>query len=307
MDSVGQPTVKEADKMSPSPSSLVKYGYYGFDGFWIDELKRLGSNVWEQGILGPTEKRFMKVWLQDAGFVDKQGNPTSLFLMLSSNPHISNNTIASIAWVNLCYNSPLIRWAVFSMPYSDVTREEIAELMAYTKTPDDALELPLEKRKVLSKLLIQSVENFFYRLYFIGVRKGDDKKILTTTICQAEDVDATAFLYAMYKGAEAKGTYELTLSQLQQYAEVLSDKSLAQVAQSMNKPVFLSPLKMFPMTTMETKRLLRGLSTTYHDFMYVELIRDLDNIFLNRSKTSLDVVDYAVKQAIKMRDREKEL
>jgi len=41
--------------------------------------------------------------------------------------------------------------------------------------------------------------------------------------------------------------------------------------------------------------------------MYVELIRDLDNIFLNRSKTSLDVVDYAVKQAIKMRDREKEL
>lgn len=292
--------------MKPSPS-LGKYGSYGFDRFWIEELKRYGSDVWEQSYLGPTEKRFMKVWLQDAGFVDKQGNPTALFQILSADPYISDNTVASIAWVNLCYNSPLIRWAVYSMPYSDVTREELVELMAHTEMPDDTPELPLEKRKVLSKLLMQSVENFFYKLYFIGIKERDGKKVLTTTICQAEDVDATAFLYAFYKGAEVKGTYELTLSQLKQGAEIFSGQSLAQVAQGMSKPVFLSPLKMFPMTTMETKRLLRGLSTTYHDFMYVELIRDLDNIFLNRSKTSLDVVDYAVKQAIKMRDREKEL
>ena len=292
--------------MEPS-ASLGKYGSYGFNRFWIEELGRLGSDVWKKSFLGPTEKRFMKAWLQDAGFVDRKGNPTTLFQMLSADPYISDNTIASIAWVNLCYNSPLVRWAVYSMPYSYVSREEIAELMERAETPDDTPELPLEKRKVLSKLLMQSVEKFFYKLYFIGIGERNGKKVLTATICKAEDIDPTAFLYALYRGAEVEGAYEMTLSQLQQGAEMFSGQSLAQVAQSMNKPVFLSPLKMFPMTTNETKRLLRGLYTTYHDFIYLELVRDLDNIYLNQSKTSLDVVDYAVKQFLKMHDREKEL
>ena len=40
----------------------------------------------------------MKVWLQDAGFVDRKGNPTTLFQMLSADPYISDNTIASILY-----------------------------------------------------------------------------------------------------------------------------------------------------------------------------------------------------------------
>lgn len=262
---------------------LGKYGSYGFDEFWLDQLWRYRDNVWTESFLGPAEKKSMKVWLKDAELVDSKGKPTQLFSSLYDEGYYANRTGASIVWVNLCYNSALFRWAAFAVPQLEMGRDEIVEAMGE--------EVPLQQRKILARLLFQSVEQFFGKnLPFVAVEGEGRRAKLQWRLCPAEDIDYIAFLYALYRYAEAQGYYAFTLSQLMQ--DLFAQKTLTDIAQTMETPIGLSPLRMFPMTMSEVKRLLRGLHTSFSKFIIVELVYDLDNIYLNPDKSSLDVVEF---------------
>ena len=52
----------------------------------------------------------------------------------------------------------------------------------------------------------------------------------------------------------------------------------------------ISPAQIFGLERDVLKKLIQGLAWEYKEFISVAFNKDLDNIYLNRDKTSLDVV-----------------
>ena len=84
-----------------------------------------------------------------------------------------------------------------------------------------------------------------------------------------------AVLYSLYRYAEKTGRYELTVREL--YHEGIEE----------------GPYALFGVDKEKLKAILRGLASRGDGFIKVDLVRDLDNIFLDRNRRSLEVLDYA--------------
>jgi phosphoadenosine phosphosulfate reductase len=81
-----------------------------------------------------------------------------------------------------------------------------------------------------------------------------------------------AVLYSLYRYAEKVETHNLTLSEL--YTEETPE----------------GPYVLFGIAKDELANILRGLASRYENWISVELVRDLDNIYLNSSKKALEVL-----------------
>ena len=83
-------------------------------------------------------------------------------------------------------------------------------------------------------------------------------------------------LYSLYKFAEACGNYyQFTLTRL-------LDKDIESDG--------VSPTEIFGLDGDQMKKLLNGLAVNFSDFITTGFTLDLDNITLNSSKTSADVL-----------------
>ena len=83
-------------------------------------------------------------------------------------------------------------------------------------------------------------------------------------------------LYSLYKFAEvSEGYYSFTLTDL------MNDNA---------ERLGISPAQIFGLDREMLKRLIQGLAWEYREFISVAFNKDLDNIYLNQDKTSLDVV-----------------
>ena len=96
--------------------------------------------------------------------------------------------------------------------------------------------------------------------------------------------DAIAILYAMFRYAEKlDGHYNMTLKELRQIRT--------------NRPenfIGMDPVTIFALDDDEFKGMLRQLANEYPDYIKIAFVADLDNITLNKEKTSLDVVNLAL-------------
>lgn len=84
-------------------------------------------------------------------------------------------------------------------------------------------------------------------------------------------------LYSLYKFAEAcDGYYQFTMSRL--YDNNVESNGV-------------SPVKIFGIEEEEMKKILKGLSIKYPEFIGATFTLDLDNINLREDKTAQDVLD----------------
>lgn len=84
--------------------------------------------------------------------------------------------------------------------------------------------------------------------------------------------DSIAILYSLYRYAEKTGKYDLTVSELYEGAEE-------------------GPYALFGVPLEKLKGILQGLSAQHHDFIKVDIVRDLDNIFLNNTRQAIEVLN----------------
>ena len=105
-----------ADSLSMTQSGKEKlngisgYGTFGMRDEWLNEFFINKDDFWENNTLGNKQVPSFKNWLKDAEIVDTKGKITQLGLTLADMYESLSDVVWEIIWINLSYNSPLIKW-----------------------------------------------------------------------------------------------------------------------------------------------------------------------------------------------------
>jgi len=246
-----------------SMKGLDRYCTFGLDQGWVSQFFADTHNWWQADKIGPRQYDGMRAWLVDAQVLDGV-KLTALGERLKSWGSESLLTWAVI-WVNLAANAPLIRWYVREIPFGrSYAKGELVRIMGG--------ELSERTRGNAATSLIRLLrETPLGEGLGLGLVQREGNRASVVLKNGGKDIPDLALLYSIYLFAEGQSRYALSLS------ELYADKRLG-----------LSVV--FGLTEKSLVRALRGLSSKYSDWIKAELVRDLDNIYLEETHTALEVL-----------------
>lgn len=263
---------------------MHRYGTFGFRFEWLKLLQQYGNtDFWQGDKLGPDQYDGFKKWLLDSEILN-QNNLSDLGYILLKMP-INSNFFWGVLATNLSYNSIIFNWYInkieSDIPYTknDLVREigddypERTRVNALSSLISTFADTPLANNAVMD---YRKAQGGFFLDGLLARCEIKGKKVFSITRISWQSPDSLVILYALYKFAEkCDGHYSFTLS-------YLCDDSIEREG--------ISPTRIFGITPENMKEILISLSRSQPDFIGVEFQKDLDNIDLNRGKSSFDVL-----------------
>ena len=250
---------------------MNRYNHFGLRQKWLEFYFDMQDEVWFSDKLGNRQLDALRVWLKEAG-ITANNKMTPLGEKLVSFGSRSLLTWAVI-WINLAYNSTIARWYITKVPWGGIySKKTLIEMLG-----DDYSE---STRKNAITSLVELLRHSplgndlcFGQLEMIG-RSNRVKDISKTGWSKPERI---IVLYALYCYAEQqKGHYSFTFSELEQFNETTAA---------------ISPLMLFGTNKNEIKKIIQGLAINYASYLNVDFSRGLDNIFLDKERTSIEVLN----------------
>lgn len=261
---------------------MNRYTTLGFRESFLEHFFELRNDCWGSNELGNLQYTSLKVWLKESEIIevntqtDKNGQITTLGERLISLVVYHPLTWAVI-WTNLAYNSSLIRWYLLGTERGEVyDKSDLVFLIG-----DDYSERQRENAisslfETLGKSPIGATLEVGIPILIKGKSYKYKKQGWTTP-------DGTAILYALYRYAEKlNGHYSMTLKELKQIRDNRPDDFIG-----------MDPVTIFALEEGNFKEIMRQLANDYPDFLTIAFVADLDNVTLNKDKTSLDVIELA--------------
>lgn len=248
--------------------NIAGYQTRGFRQDWLELFFELGADFWSNERMGKNMFMSFKVWLREAGMIENS-SPTELCELLR-NLGSDNHLVWATIFTNLAYGSPLINWYVNEVTLGQTCDNDTFKIMfgdQYTTTVKESAIKSL--KETIKASPVGSV-----------LGQGDceikGNSVLNVTRSKWQSPEPLAILYCLYKFAEKSDNYyNFTLSDL------LDDS---------RERIGLSPAKLFGLDKATLKPMLQGLSHDYNEYIKVTFNKDLENINLNNTKTSLDIV-----------------
>ncbi len=93
-------------------NGISAYGTFGFRDEWLNEFFINPEDFWGGNSLGKKQVPSFKSWLKDSEIIDTKGKMTSLGAILIQMYQDMPDIVWEIIWINLSYNSPLVKWFV---------------------------------------------------------------------------------------------------------------------------------------------------------------------------------------------------
>lgn len=93
-------------------SGISAYGTFGLRNEWLNEYFINHEEFWNNNSLGKKQVPSFKNWLKDSEIIDVKGKLTPLGEKLAQIYQNSPDIVWEIIWINLSYNSPLIKWFI---------------------------------------------------------------------------------------------------------------------------------------------------------------------------------------------------
>jgi 3'-phosphoadenosine 5'-phosphosulfate sulfotransferase (PAPS reductase)/FAD synthetase/ferredoxin len=93
-------------------TGISAYGTFGFRDEWLNEFFINHEDFRTNNSLGKKQIPSFKSWLRDSEIIDNRGNITPLGELLAQMYQNMPDIVWEIIWINLTYNSPLIKWFV---------------------------------------------------------------------------------------------------------------------------------------------------------------------------------------------------
>ena len=252
-------------------SGFGRYLTFGLRDEWLNDFFNSPERWFSENNLGNKQIESMKIWLLDADLIEKNKLPTMLAKYLKNIYSQCKNTAWQFIWTNLYYNSSVCRFFVEYIEWNNTySVKEVTEIVAKL---DNTISLRTIKSGISS--LFNTFESSpLGKDLKIGVieKKGREryvKKIGT------DDIHPLAVAYSLYKVAEHIGRRDFTVSEL--YSKEFKG----------------GPYKLFGISRDKLERILRGLQEDREQILRVDLVADLDNIYLRSDLSSLDVVKIA--------------
>lgn len=242
---------------------LNRYQHFGMRTVWLQEFFRDPETWWRKNDLGNRQFEAMRVWLREAEIVDRN-RITSLGTKLMG-LGADNLLCWAIIWANLARNSALVNWYINSVPWGNThSKPEMIEML-------DLRLAPSSRQNAITSLIGILKDTPLGTGLGLGDVKSAEKRTVSVNKKGWDDADPLAIFYSLYRYAEISDRYDFSLSELFDQAPE-------------------GPYVLFGISQNSLIRLLKGLSSRYENYLSVELIRDLDNIYLSRGYSSEDIL-----------------
>ncbi|WP_027356609.1 phosphoadenosine phosphosulfate reductase domain-containing protein [Desulfofundulus thermocisternus] len=242
---------------------LNRYQTFGMRKAWLEEYFRDPEKWWYENSLGNRQFEAMRVWLREAEIVT--GTRITLLGERLREWGTENPLTWAVIWTNLARNSILVDWYLHNVPWdSSYLKEELVELL------DENL-AKRSRENAITTLVGLLRDTPLGGELGLGIvqTKG---KLTTITKRGWESVPALAVLYSLYRYAERVGRHGFSLSELLNGAPE-------------------GPHALFGLSRDRLAGMLRAISSRWERWLSVELVRDLDNIYLDQSRSSIEVLE----------------
>lgn len=259
---------------------MNRYQHFGLRQSWLIHFFNYKTDCFTKKELGNRQYDSLKVWLREAELIEipKRGSAgavTPLFeKLIVLGPY--NPLTWAIIWVNLGYNSTIVRWYMRHVPPGEIyEKSELVFMLGddYSQsTRDNAITSLTEifRFSPIGSVLKQG----------IPLKHGNSFKFNKAGWDFPEDA---VLLYSLYKWAEKTGRYNFTLTQME---KARIDRSPSYLG--------IDPVLMFAIEPKRFRDLLQALAVHYENYIRVSFVADLDNIALNQEVSTLDVLDLII-------------
>ncbi|MGB9791716.1 MAG: hypothetical protein ACPLTR_03965, partial [Thermacetogeniaceae bacterium] len=175
----------------------------------------------------------------------------------------------AVIWTNLARNSAPVRWYATAVPWGAVVTK--SDMVA--KLGEIYPQRERTRKNAVSALYELLTKTPLGKGLGLG-EEMDSKKRGSKPLYKRgwDKPEPLAILYALYRYAEKTGRYELTVHELYEGADE-------------------GPYALFGVTQETLKGILIGLAARGEGFIRVNIVRDLDNIFLDPSCKAIEVLE----------------
>lgn len=258
---------KGVSSMNKKNKSLNCYSHHAPKMDWFVQFFKYKETFAENHTLGTNMFDFFKRFLKDAELMSN--NVIGKTAMTIDRIGLDSMDGWALMLANLVY-SPQLNWYVNRLNFNEVASKDY---VISTLVEDGAKESWVSD---IWSSFARIAELPFSNVGF-GQMTKEGKKAVSIMRTPWLSPEPKVILYSLYKFAEAcDGYYQFTMSRL--YDNNVESNGV-------------SPVKIFGIEEEEMKKILKGLSIKYPEFIGATFTLDLDNINLREDKTAQDVLD----------------
>jgi len=245
---------------------LNKYLTFGMREEWLRTFFLSGQEFFNNNNLGNMQLNSFLAWLKDSELINNKGKTisyTDLFIYLREIFNSNEAFVWQIIWINLYYNSNLIKWYLNNYSWGVLLNKNIM-VNDMQKSFSNTSKRNIEN-SIASLINLFKNNNYISDLLRLGYYDKNDKDNYIHKI-GSNDIHPIAILYSLYRFANNNKKYKFCLSDL--------NNSIG------------SPYLLFGISDNNLKNILLYLNENFGNLIKVEFTADLDNINLKDDITN---------------------
>lgn len=245
------------------------YGTFGLREEWLSEFFVWQNDFWGNNALGTKQVPSVKAWLKDSLIVDDKSKITHLGEHIASIYQDNPDLIWEVIWINLSYNSPLVKWFINNVKVeSTYTKNSLLDLYGDQ----------YQEGKTTFEYALGALFNLFSASP-IGEMFSQKIELSKTEFKRSSynDISREAVAYSLYKYAESVGTKSLRVYDLYQ--------------EDCKQGIY----REFGITKSELESQLRSLNSDANRVLVAELNMGLDSITLRDDLNALEALKILTK------------
>lgn len=247
-------------------ASIDRYKNFGLKEEWVDEYFANPEDFWDSdhGLNKNYQIPSLRNWLKDAEIIDDKLQLTELGTQLWEISKDSPSLVWEIIWINLAYNSFIVRWYTSRIGAGQVFSSKMLEELLQS-------EFPTYKDKTVHNAVYQLIRTL--RESPIGSDLGQyEENENTATRLGYSDLSIEALAYSLYRYGASK---EITTFRV---SEIYSPNEESGIAREFGIP------------KSDLLKKLRSLSAEPHRVIIAELNMGLDHITLREDLNAVSVL-----------------
>ena len=248
-----------------------RYFTFGIRSTWLEDFISKGDNWLTDNRLGNVQLESMLQWLKDAELIDIKRKKTNEFYnKMKKIFEINKLLFYQIIWINLFYNSSVVNWYLKNVKWNtNISIDELIKTLVSNNVNERTA------RNGISSLANMFDSVPYFQEFNLG-RINKQKKQRYIEKIGTDNIHPTAILYSIYRYAISKNRYKLTVSEF--YREDNKDGG---------------PYLIFGISRPALENLLRGLQESLTELIKIDIVADLDNIYLSEDiKDYYQILDY---------------
>ena len=256
--------------MTTKISSIDRYNRFGLREKWLNQYFMNPDNYF----LGENDLGIKMVpafinWLKDSEILNNSDKRISDIGMMLQQLYKNSNDIAwEIIWINLIYNSTIVKWYSRDIEWNAALNREDLESILKNSFPDIKDSTKLNGLASLINMFVESPLGSKFK--FWETQKRNSETIIRKT--PFENVSSISVAYSIYRYANDKNRYNLTVSEF--------------YAPEQKQGIY----REFGVSKERFQNILRTLQENKNGIVKVDLVMGLDNISLREDLTYTEVL-----------------